>query len=93
MPVADHVSSFAAIRASLISGRLSQPQLSFHVTRATPRSFTPAHWAQLQTRLEGWRASIDGIRDSVAKGLQIDGGASAHELGRREEPAQVEASA
>lgn len=83
----------AAIRASLISGRLSQPQLSFHVTRATPRSFTPAHWAQLQTRLEGWRSSIDGILDSVNKGLQIDGGAAGHELGRREEPAQIEASA
>ncbi|KAK4705798.1 translation initiation factor 3 subunit M, partial [Phenoliferia sp. Uapishka_3] len=60
-----------AIRATLISGRLSQPLLSFHVTRAAPRSFTPAHWTQLQSRLEGWRTSLDAILDSVSKGLSV----------------------
>ncbi|KAL8278459.1 hypothetical protein RQP46_009149 [Phenoliferia psychrophenolica] len=68
-----------AIRASLISGRLSQPLLSFHVTRAAPRSFTPSHWTQLQGRLEGWRTSLDAILDSVSKGLHLDG-PGAHEL-------------
>lgn len=64
---------FTAIRATLVSGRLSQPLLSFHVTRAAPRSFTPAHWVQLQGRLEGWRTSLDAILDSVSKGIQVDG--------------------
>lgn len=70
----------AAIRASLISGRLSQPLLSFHVTRAAPRSFTPAHWSQLQGRLEGWRTSLDSILDSVSKGIHLDGSSGAVEM-------------
>lgn len=87
-------SLFPAIRASLISGRLSQPLLSFHVTRAAPRSFTPAHWMQLQGRLEGWRTSLDSILDSVAKGLQVDGGAGqgAIEVRERREESSAQAA-
>ncbi|KAM0754154.1 hypothetical protein T439DRAFT_298640 [Meredithblackwellia eburnea MCA 4105] len=61
-----------AIRAGLVSGRLSQPLLSFHVTKAAPRSFTQAHWSQLLGRLQGWRSSLDSILDSVSKGVQVD---------------------
>lgn len=58
----------AAIRASLISGRLSQPLQSFQVTLAAPRTFTPSHWAALESRLRGWRSSLDAILESVGKG-------------------------
>lgn len=44
------------------------------MTRAAPRAFTASHWTQLESRLQGWRTSLDAILDSVAKGVQIDGG-------------------
>lgn len=72
----------SAIRASLVSGRLSQSSLSFHVTRAAPRTFTQEHWAQLATRLQGWRSSLDGILESVNKGLPV--ASAAHSAGAAE---------
>lgn len=62
-----------AIRASLLSGRLSQSLATLHVTRAAPRSFTTSHWSTLATRLEGWRSSLDAILASVEKGVDVGG--------------------
>ncbi|KAM0792738.1 hypothetical protein ACM66B_002514 [Microbotryomycetes sp. NB124-2] len=70
-----------AIRAGLVSGRLSQSLSTLHVTRATPRSFTPEHWKQLESRLQGWRTSLSAILDSVAKGLQTSNGGKGHGTG------------
>ncbi|KAK4056199.1 hypothetical protein OIO90_002640 [Microbotryomycetes sp. JL221] len=66
-----------AIRAGLVSGRLSQSLMTLHVTRATPRSFTNDNWRQLETRLQGWRTSLSSILDSVKKGLNVDSGRGA----------------
>ncbi|KAK4053411.1 hypothetical protein OIV83_001576 [Microbotryomycetes sp. JL201] len=63
-----------AIRAGLVSGRLSQSLSTLHVTRATPRSFSADHWKQLETRLQGWRTSLSAILESVQKGLQTSQG-------------------
>ena len=77
-----------AIRAQLISGRLSQSLKTFQVTRAAPRQFTPAHWKGLQGRLAGWRSSLDEILDSVSKAVGGAEGNGAEGLlnggGRRE---------
>ncbi|TNY18391.1 Proteophosphoglycan ppg4 [Rhodotorula diobovata] len=67
-----------AIRASLLLGRLSQPSRTLSVSRASPvQAFTPQHWATVQQRLEGWKASLARVRTSVDRALGASAGAGA----------------
>ncbi|GAA6061438.1 hypothetical protein JCM10212_002019 [Sporobolomyces blumeae] len=63
-----------AIRASLLTGRLSQPTHSLSITRALPRSFEQKHWKTIESRLESWKRSIDNILVSTQRGLGGAGG-------------------
>ncbi|SDA05454.1 BZ3501_MvSof-1269-A2-R1_Chr5-2g07407 [Microbotryum saponariae] len=58
-----------AIRAGLVSGRLQGSERKFWVTQARARSFGQDRWIVLEQRLSEWRVSLDGILDSVKKGL------------------------
>lgn len=58
-----------AIRASLLTGRLSQPTQSLSITRALPRSFESKHWSTIEQRLQSWRKSLDSILASTQRGL------------------------
>ncbi|GAA5882306.1 hypothetical protein JCM16303_004062 [Sporobolomyces ruberrimus] len=58
-----------AIRASLLTGRLSQPTQSLSITRALPRSFESKHWSTIEQRLQSWRKSLDAILASTQRGL------------------------
>ncbi|GAA5914121.1 PCI domain-containing protein [Sporobolomyces salmoneus] len=58
-----------AIRASLLTGRLSQPTQSLSITRALPRSFESKHWTTIEQRLQSWRKSLDSILASTQRGL------------------------
>lgn len=58
-----------AIRASLLTGRLSQPTQSLSITRALPRSFESKHWSVIEQRLQSWRKSLDAILASTQRGL------------------------
>ncbi|GAA5905069.1 hypothetical protein JCM5296_000465 [Sporobolomyces johnsonii] len=83
-----------AIRASLLTGRLSQPTQSLSITRALPRSFTASHWSLVQTRLESWRASLDSILSSTEKGLGVraergEGVGASEVVGQQEEQVQA----
>ncbi|GAA5951230.1 hypothetical protein JCM21900_004382 [Sporobolomyces salmonicolor] len=83
-----------AIRASLLTGRLSQPTQSLSITRALPRSFTASHWSLVQTRLESWRASLDSILSSTEKGLGVraergEGVGASEVIGQQEEQVQA----
>lgn len=60
---------FVAIRASLLTGRLSQPTQSLSITRALPRSFESKHWSTIEQRLQSWRKSLDSILASTQRGL------------------------
>lgn len=63
--------TFAAIRASLLQGRLSQPTQTVYITRVSPTSssFTADQWKTVQARLEDWKGAIERIRGSVERGL------------------------
>ena len=56
----------AVIRAGLVSGRLSQKSQTFHVTRATARSFERPQWELLEQRLQAWKTGIASVLDVVA---------------------------
>lgn len=51
------------MRANLISGKLSQPTQTLHVTRATHRSFQKEDWTQLEKRLVAWRSELNNVLD------------------------------
>lgn len=57
-----------AIRATLISGRLSQPNQTFFITSALPRAFNEQHWDLLESRLQGWKKALGKIRESIPGG-------------------------
>merc|ERR1711939_1196643 len=61
-----------AIRAGLVSGKLSQTTRSFRITQAAPREFTHEHWLQLQSGLQRWRSSIDDILESCRLPNAVD---------------------
>jgi len=58
-----------AIRAKVLSGKLSQPTQTFYVTRATTTSHHPfnqkAQWESLEKKLLAWRAGLVGVLDTV----------------------------
>ncbi|KAG8968542.1 hypothetical protein FRC03_006942 [Tulasnella sp. 419] len=53
------------IRANLLAGKLSQPNRTFHITRATHRSFSDADWNNLEKRLISWKAELLGVLDVI----------------------------
>ncbi|SCV72308.1 BQ2448_3845 [Microbotryum intermedium] len=71
-----------AIRAGLVSGRLQGSEKTFMVTKASPRVFAEAEWNALEKRLREWRGSLDGILESVKRGL--GGGNAGHGSGAQD---------
>ncbi|KAL5530095.1 hypothetical protein ACEPAF_6352 [Sanghuangporus sanghuang] len=51
-----------AIRAGLLSGKLSQSTQALHVVRASPRSFALEQWEVLERRLLAWKDGLAGIQ-------------------------------
>ncbi|GJJ07235.1 hypothetical protein Clacol_001435 [Clathrus columnatus] len=49
------------IRSKLLSGRLSQPQQTLHVTRSISRSFDKEEWETIENRLITWKTGLQGI--------------------------------
>lgn len=49
------------IRSRLLSGRLSQPHQTLHVTRAVSRSFGKEEWETIEKRLVTWKTGLQGI--------------------------------
>jgi len=64
------------IRTSLLSGKLSQPTSTLHITRSTARSFEHAQWEALEKRLLAWKGGLLGV-------LEVVKGASAGPTGGR----------
>jgi translation initiation factor 3 subunit M len=54
------------IRTGLLSGKLSQPSQTLHITRATHRAFEPKDWKELEKRLIGWKTDLLGVLDVIA---------------------------
>ncbi|KAF8592729.1 PCI domain-containing protein [Ramaria rubella] len=54
------------IRTRLLSGRLSQPRQTLHITRSTSRSFGRGEWETLERRLSTWKYGLQGILEVVA---------------------------
>lgn len=55
-----------AIRAGLVSGKLSQTSQSAHVSRATARVFEREQWETLERRLVAWKTGLAGVLEVVA---------------------------
>ncbi|KAI9000684.1 PCI-domain-containing protein [Trametes punicea] len=73
-----------AIRAGLLSGKLSQTTQTLHVTRATARAFERAQWELLEKRLQTWKAGLASVlevvsasRKKVTADVPANGGAAA----------------
>ena len=58
-----------AIRVKLLAARLHQPSNTVSILRATPRIFGKEQWTTLQRRLQAWKASVDGILDTVRRAV------------------------
>lgn len=60
----------SAIRAKVLSGKLSQPTETFFVTRATTTSYHPFNrkeqWESLEKKLVAWRTGLVNVLDVVA---------------------------
>ncbi|EJD48516.1 hypothetical protein AURDEDRAFT_112952, partial [Auricularia subglabra TFB-10046 SS5] len=54
-----------AIRAGLLSGKLSQPTQTLRVTRSTTRSFARGEWETLEKRLATWKSGLLGVLEVV----------------------------
>ncbi|GAA6003490.1 hypothetical protein JCM10207_000357 [Rhodosporidiobolus poonsookiae] len=73
-----------AIRASLLTGRLSQPTQSLSVTRALPPTLSSSssagldtkHWKLIEERLEGWKVSLARVAESARKATQSQASAA-----------------
>jgi len=69
-PSAVEVWVIDAIRAKIISGKLSQPTQTFHVTRATTTSYHPfnekTQWESLEKKLLAWRSGLVGVLGVVS---------------------------
>jgi translation initiation factor 3 subunit M len=73
-----------AIRAKLLSGKLSQPTQTFHVTRAMTRAFEQVEWKLLEEKLVSWRSGLVSVLEVVAnarKSTQVSVGATVVQLG------------
>lgn len=55
-----------AIRAGLVSGKLSQTSQSARVSRATARVFEREQWETLEKRLVAWKTGLAGVLEVVA---------------------------
>ncbi|KAL4247025.1 translation initiation factor 3 subunit M [Abortiporus biennis] len=62
-----------AIRAGLISGKLSQTTKTLHITRATARSFEKEQWEVLEKRLLAWKSGLAGVLEVVAAAKKKNG--------------------
>ncbi|CAH7686616.1 hypothetical protein BY996DRAFT_4575747 [Phakopsora pachyrhizi] len=60
-----------AIKAKLITAKLHQPSQVVFVTKVTHRSFGPAQWQLLQSRLESWGSSIKQLTQVVDESLSF----------------------
>ncbi|MCJ1366638.1 hypothetical protein MMC16_005768 [Acarospora aff. strigata] len=49
------------IRAGLVEGKLSQQNQTFLIHRSTYRVFGEKQWREVQSRLDTWRASLEGV--------------------------------
>ncbi|GAA5854836.1 hypothetical protein JCM8547_004089 [Rhodosporidiobolus lusitaniae] len=84
-----------AIRASLLSGRLSQPTQTLSVTRALPPSASSAgtsgagldlkHWKLIEQRLEGWKKSLEKVGETTRRAAAEAGGRPQVNGGKEEE--------
>lgn len=54
------------IRAGLVSGKLSQVRSSFRVYRSTYRTFKQEQWKLLETRLQEWDSTLEGILSTLS---------------------------
>ncbi|KAF8514828.1 PCI-domain-containing protein [Hysterangium stoloniferum] len=54
------------IRTRLMSGRLSQPDETLHVTRSTSRSFDQHEWDTVEKRLVAWKTGLEGVLEVIA---------------------------
>ncbi|TCD70003.1 hypothetical protein EIP91_005253 [Steccherinum ochraceum] len=62
-----------AIRAGLVSGKLSQTSQTFHVVRAKARVFERAQWESLEKRLAAWKAGLASVLEVVASTKKRNG--------------------
>lgn len=63
-----------AIRAGLITAKISQTTRTLNVIRATPRAFEREQWEALEKRLVAWKTGLTGILDVVAAAKKKSGG-------------------
>lgn len=49
------------IRAGLVEGKLSQQTQTFLIHRSTYRAFGEKQWREVQSRLDTWRGSLEGV--------------------------------
>ncbi|KAH9833674.1 PCI-domain-containing protein [Rhodofomes roseus] len=77
------------IRAGLVSGRLSQKAQTWHVTRATARSFERSQWELLEQRLHTWKTGIASVLDVVATARRRGGVEAVATATTAEAPAAV----
>ncbi|KAH8094944.1 PCI-domain-containing protein [Cristinia sonorae] len=62
-----------AIRAGLVSGKLSQTTHTFHVVRATARLFEREQWEVLEKRLAAWKTGLASVLEVVASAKKRNG--------------------
>jgi len=58
------------IRAKLLSGKLSQPTRTLHVTRSTFRSFGREEWSAVEKQLLVWKTGLSDVLDVLAAARQ-----------------------
>ncbi|KAI0722590.1 PCI-domain-containing protein [Earliella scabrosa] len=66
-----------AIRAGLISGKLSQTTQTLHVTRATARAFEREQWEVLEKRLQAWKTGLASVLEVVSASRKKSGSSAA----------------
>jgi len=58
------------IHSGLVTGKLSQSQRTFHVTRSSVRSFDVPEWQALEKRLLAWKSGLTSVLEVVAAAQQ-----------------------
>ena len=61
----------AVIRTRLLSGRLSQPNQTVHVTRSMSRTFGQEEWDTVEKRLIAWKMGLQGMLEVIAMAVQV----------------------
>jgi len=62
------------IRATLLSGKLSQTTQTLHITRATARTFETEQWKALEARLVAWKTGLGSVLEVVEGAKRQSGG-------------------